>query len=93
MKNYYQQKKGGWRLEPVIYAKTVKQIDDRKGLAGFLKTGGKIDIEFHVSIQNLAIQAVRDNLPRIGANDGKENEKEDKQTFHDINQNRRRLYC
>ena len=26
MKNYYQQKKGGWRLEPVIYAKTVKQI-------------------------------------------------------------------
>ena len=26
MKNYYQQKKGGWSLEPVIYAKTVKQI-------------------------------------------------------------------
>ncbi|MBQ9060164.1 MAG: hypothetical protein IJ128_03380 [Firmicutes bacterium] len=26
MKNYYQQKKGGWKLEPVIYAKTVKQI-------------------------------------------------------------------
>lgn len=26
MKNYYQQKKGGFRLEPVIYAKTVKQI-------------------------------------------------------------------
>lgn len=26
MKNYYQQKKGGWTLEPVIYAKTVKQI-------------------------------------------------------------------
>ncbi len=26
MKNYYQQKKGGWCLEPVIYAKTVKQI-------------------------------------------------------------------
>ena len=26
MKNYYQQKKGGWNLEPVIYAKTVKQI-------------------------------------------------------------------
>lgn len=26
MKNYYQQKKDGWKLEPVIYAKTVKQI-------------------------------------------------------------------
>ena len=26
MKNYYQQKKGGWNMEPVIYAKTVKQI-------------------------------------------------------------------
>lgn len=26
MKNFYQQKKGGWRLEPVIYAKTLKQI-------------------------------------------------------------------
>lgn len=26
MKNYYQQKKGGWSLEPVIYAKTIKQI-------------------------------------------------------------------
>lgn len=26
MKNYYQQKKGGWNLEPVIYAKTVKEI-------------------------------------------------------------------
>ena len=26
MKNYYQQKKGGWKLDPVIYAKTVAQI-------------------------------------------------------------------
>lgn len=26
MKQYYQTKKGGWTLEPVIYAKTIKQI-------------------------------------------------------------------
>lgn len=26
MKNYYQLKKGGWTMEPVVYAKTVKLI-------------------------------------------------------------------
>lgn len=41
MKSYYQQKKGGWTLEPVIYAKTVKQIRCYRFFRRILDEGGE----------------------------------------------------
>ena len=43
MKSYYQQKKGGWTLEPVIYAKTVKQIRCYRFFRRILDEGRETD--------------------------------------------------
>ena len=43
MKSYYQQKKGGWTLEPVIYAKTVKQIRCYRFFRRILDEGSETD--------------------------------------------------
>lgn len=60
MKNYYQQKKGGWKLDPVIYAKTVAQIRCYRIYRGQAEVGLGSDAWKYVQIID---QALVDYVP------------------------------